>query len=215
MQEDRLSLDLTVKNLSLAYDGDLIQRNLSFEVKSATKVCLKGRSGCGKTTVLKALAGLIIPDSGIITIGDEALTEQSVWHLRKYIAYVSQEPDMGEGTVWSRIQRPFDYVSNFDITCERFEVLDYFQQFHLSEKLLEQDVSQLSGGQKQRVAIIISLMLKRPVLLLDEPVSAMDQENKAAFREFLLNDRKRTVLFVSHDDSILDIAEQTIELAVQ
>jgi ABC-type iron transport system FetAB ATPase subunit len=204
---------IDAQNLTLSYGNLMLTENLSFQISSGQKVCIAGRSGSGKTSLLKSLLGLVIPAKGTISIGGEAMDDKSVWHLRNKIAYVCQEPDMGHETVAERIAQPFGYKVNAHIDHGATRILEYFERFQLPEKLLGQQTTELSGGQKQRIAIIIALMLNRPILLLDEPVSAMDAHNKQAMKEMLAADQDRTVLFISHDAILLDIADTTIDLS--
>lgn len=185
---------------------------LSFSVQSGRRVCIQGRSGSGKSTLLKTLMGLVIPDAGHIRIDGQTLTGNSVWGLRARISCVSQEPDLGAGSAIDRIRRPFSYHANAHLKWNMQQVHDYFDILKLDRKLLTRDVAELSGGEKQRIAIMIALLLARPILLLDEPVSALDKESKAAFKQLLSDDTDRTVLFVSHDESLLEIADETINL---
>ena len=206
-------MNIQVDNLTIRYGQAALFENVCFDVVAGQKVCIAGQSGSGKTSFLKALMGLVVPAEGQILIDGEPLTEKSVWLLRKHIAYVSQEPDLGEGIVIDRLRRPFDYHANAHLEWDRGAVLDYFQKFRLDEKLLDNDISDISGGEKQRIAIIIALLLKRPILLLDEPFSALDKETKKVVKEHLKNDTSSTILFISHEDSLLQIADRTIDIS--
>lgn len=205
-------MEISVDNLTHSFDGQTLFENLSFHVRSGQKVSIEGPSGCGKSTLLKALMGFVVPAEGGISIGPEPLTQASVWDLRRRIAYVAQEPDLGEGTVIDRIRSPFDYHANAHLKWDRQKVSGYCQQFYLNEKLLHKETTDLSGGEKQRIALMIALLLQRPILLLDEPVSALDKEIKTAVKEELARDTSRTVLFVSHESMLLEIADATIHL---
>ena len=205
-------MGIQVDNLAVRYDGGSLFDGLSFTARPGQKVCLQGRSGSGKSTLLKALMGFVVPDSGRIAIDSEELTGKTVWTLRHKIAYVSQEPDLGDGNVLERIRRPFAYHANAHISLEMKKVHDYCDTLYLDKKLLTRAVSDLSGGEKQRFAIIIALLLQRPILLLDEPISAQDKHSKAAFKQLLINDASRTVLFVSHEEALLEMADQTVDL---
>ena len=205
-------MNISVDNLTIRYGPAVLFEGLGFQAEAGQKVCIAGQSGSGKTSLLKALMGFVIPAQGDIVIGHQRLTEKSVWQLRNKIAYVAQEPDLGEGPVIDRIRRPFGYRANAHLEWNRQMVSGYCQKFRLDEKLLDKDTAELSGGEKQRFAIIIALLLQRPILLLDEPLSALDKETKAILKEQLQNDTSRTVLFVSHENALLEIADQTIDL---
>ncbi|MBL7214749.1 MAG: ATP-binding cassette domain-containing protein [Phycisphaerae bacterium] len=205
-------MNIKVDNLTVCYGQAALFANVRFDVQTGQKICIAGQSGSGKSTLLKALMGLVVPTQGDITIGAESLTEKSVWHLRSKIAYVAQEPDLGEGPVIDRIRRPFGYHANAHLEWDRRAVSDYCCQFRLDEKMLDKDISDLSGGEKQRIAITIALLLRRPILLLDEPFSALDKEIKAIVKKELISDLSRTILFVSHESTLLEIADDTIDL---
>ena len=205
-------MNIQVDNLAVRYDGGFLFDGLSFDARAGQKVCLQGRSGSGKSTLLKALLGFVAPDGGRIAIDGEELTGKTVWTLRQKIAYVSQEPDLGDGNVLDRIRRPFHYHANAHLQWDAEKVYDYCDTLYLDKKLLSREASDLSGGEKQRIAFIIALLLDRPILLLDEPISAQDKESKAAFKKLLQVDTSKTVLFVSHDEALLEIADKTVVL---
>ena len=206
-------MNITVDNLTIRYGQATLFQNIGFEVRPGQKLCIAGQSGSGKTSFLKALMGLVVPAEGQILIDQQPLTEKSVWQLRKHIAYVPQEPDLGDGVVIDRIRRPLDYHANAHLEWNLQAVSECCQRFRLDEKLLDRDIAELSGGEKQRFALIIALLLQRPILLLDEPFSALDKETKKAIKEFLKSDTSRTILFVSHEEALLDIADKTIDLS--
>lgn len=205
-------MNLSVENLTLEFGNQTLFSDLSFEVGQGQKVCLAGPSGCGKSSLLKSFAGLIRPPKGQILIDGKRLDEKSVWNLRRNISYVCQEPDLGQGVILEQLRQPFHYKANQHIPWSPQSLADYCSMFRLSETLLQKQTSELSGGEKQRLAIIIALLLQRPILLLDEPVSALDKESKQTLKKLLIEDTAKTILFVSHDEAVLDLADRTIEL---
>ncbi|MHC5199530.1 MAG: ATP-binding cassette domain-containing protein, partial [Planctomycetota bacterium] len=122
-----------------------------------------------------------------------------------------QEPDIGRQGVLDCIQRPFAYKANAHLHWHLEAVHEWFDRFNLPRKLLTKQTTDLSGGEKQRVAIIIGLLLDRPVLLLDEPTSALDKQSKQILKD-ILTDLQKTIVFISHEDILLDVADATVEL---
>ena len=119
---------------------------------------------------------------------------------------------MGRQGVLDCIQRPFGYKANAHLEWNQEAVDEWFDRFNLPRKLLTKQTTDLSGGEKQRVAVIIGLLLDRPVLLLDEPTSALDKHCKQILRDVLV-ELQKTVVFVCHEDALTEIADATIQLA--
>jgi len=201
---------IDVQALSLGFDKPLCP-DLTFSLEPGAKVRIEGRSGVGKSTLLRCLLGFVRPLSGQITILDQRLAPDTVWPLRSRMAYVAQEPDLGTGTVKDTILRPFSYKANALLLPTDTEILHRCDQLFLSRDLLTQDVTTLSGGQKQRVALIIAILLKRDIILLDEPTSALDAISKVAVAEHFYH-TDQTVVWVSHDTTAFDKADEIITL---
>ena len=204
-------MDIALKNLTLGYDGHTLFKDVSFEMRSGQKVCISGPSGCGKSTLLRAMLGFVRPQQGTITIDNQPVNNKTVWSLRHRIGYITQEPDLGSLSVLERIRRPFDYKANAHLNWQTEPVHEWFDRFNLPRKLLSKQTIDLSGGEKQRIAIIIALLLDRPLLLMDEPTSALDKESKRILRD-VITDLQKTILFISHEDTLLDIADATVQL---
>jgi ABC-type bacteriocin/lantibiotic exporter with double-glycine peptidase domain len=204
-------MDISVDNLSLIYDGHALFEDVSFAVSSGQKVCIDGPSGCGKSSLLRAMLGFVRPQQGEIVIDGTLVDDKTVWQLRRNIAYVTQEPDLGRQAVIERIRQPFAYKANAHLQWQPDAVDEWFDRFNLPQKLLSKQTTDLSGGEKQRLAIIIALLLDRPVLLLDEPTSALDKHSKQILRD-MLADLQKTIVFISHEEALLDIADATLEL---
>ena len=204
-------MNIAVNNLSLAYDGHSLFEDVSFDVRSEQKVCISGPSGCGKSSIFKAMLGFVQPRQGDIVIDGLSAQSKDVWQIRHKIAYVTQESDLGSQSVLERIRQPFGYKANAHLQWRIAAVEVYFEQFKLPRKLLTKQTTDLSGGEKQRIAIIIALLLDRPLLLLDEPTSALDKESKQILKG-VLTELQKTVLFISHEEALTDIADATLEL---
>ena len=199
-----------LEKLTLRFGGKTVLSGFSLEVASGEKITLTGRSGAGKTSVLRCILGFTLPDEGAVYIEGERLTDVSVWSLRAKLAYVAQEPDLGAGTVKDILERPFHYRVNrlFRKNLERTPEL--LERFMLGPGVLNQPITELSGGEKQRVALISSILLDRRIFLLDEVTSALDSAAKGAVLDFFRPRDDLTVISVSHDtqsfnDRIVDI----------
>ncbi len=204
-------MNIAVNNLSLAYDGHSLFEDVSFEVRPGMKYCISGPSGCGKSSVFRAMLGFVQPRQGDIVINGLSAQGKDVWQLRHKIVYVTQEPDLGQQSVLERIRQPFHYKANAHLQWQTEAVHKWFDRFNLPRKLLAKQTTDLSGGEKQRIAIIIALLLDRPLLLLDEPTSALDKQSKQILRGVLM-ELQKTVLFISHEDILTDIADATFQL---
>lgn len=190
----------------------MVLRGFSLALGPGEKALLTGPSGCGKSTVLRCFLGFVVPEAGSVHIEDKELTPVSVWPLRRRIAYVAQEPDLGTGTAMEALERPFHYRANAALRGNLDRVLEWFERFRLGRDLLRKDVGDLSGGEKQRIALISAILLDRPVFLLDEITSALDRASQQAVSDYFRGREDATVLVVAHDPEAFSFVPRVIEL---
>ena len=171
---------------------------------------LTGASGIGKSTLLRCILGFTIPESGEILVNGVPVDGETVWRLRTQVAYVPQEPELGEGTLRRWFEQPFSFKANSHLKDNLERLPRLLQRLSLPATLLEAEVARLSGGEKQRVVLISALLLEREVLLLDEPTSALDRENSLAVVSLLRSLEGLTILSISHDSHFLDLADRVI-----
>ncbi len=169
-----------------------------FEVAKGEKIWLHGPSGVGKTTLFKLLLGFEIPEQGEITIDGENLAAGNVFALRQKMSYVPQQPVLGRGRIWELFREIFAFSGNKQLQLDREEVAVYLEKFGLAAAMLNQNFEELSGGEQQRVSIILTLLLKRDILLLDEAVSAIDPRQRQLILQELAQTDK-TILLIAHD----------------
>jgi len=206
------SADIRIDSLKLAFDGVPLLRDFSLSVKRGEKIILTGPSGCGKSSLLRCILGFLTPAAGSVSVRGEILTAQSVWSIRRRLAYVPQEPEPGRGSVEEILKRPFMYQANRRIGFDTELVSTLFDDFALPRSLLSKNIEDLSGGEKQRVTIIGSLLLRRDILLLDEPVSALDADSAALVAARLRRAENVTVLAACHHPGDLDIGARVAGL---
>lgn len=201
-----------MEGVSLAFSDKKVLSSFSLSVRPNERVCLRGASGCGKSTVLRCLLGLVIPAEGRILIGNDPLTPDTVWRLRSHMAWVPQEPDWGSMTVQEALDRPFSYRINRAQPVPPSRISDCLEKLDLSPGLLKQPTAELSGGEKQRLGLVSVLLLGRPILLLDEVTSALDAANRDRVRNLLAELHDTTILAVSHDADSETWAERIIDI---
>jgi len=205
----RPSNALEIRDLTVRFDGRAVLENFSMSLGTGEKALLTGPSGCGKTTVLRCLLGFVAPEAGSVHIQGQQLTEHSVWTLRRHLAYVGQEPDLGTETIAQILERPFHYRANASLRGNLQRVPELFERFGLAQSLLAKEAGDLSGGEKQRVALIAAVLLDRSIFLLDEATSALDKARKAIVLDYFRT-RDVTTLFVAHDSERFSFVDQVV-----
>ena len=187
------------KDVSIKFNDDYIFRNLNLSVNREDKVLIYGRSGIGKSVLLKMLLGFVMPTEGSIYFEGQPVDSKNVWNLRRKVAYVSQDVDIGSGTVEEMIRRVFSFKANAHLEYSKTKLAGLFREFKLEEDTLNKSIEDLSGGERQRIAIIVAIMLERSIYLLDEVTAALDAELKSKVIKYFVEDPDLTVIAISHD----------------
>jgi ABC-type multidrug transport system ATPase subunit len=203
---------LEVKDLVLSFSGRNIVSGLTFRMKTSDKMVLTGVSGSGKTTVLRTIMGFVKSDNGQVTVVSKKLDENNVWEIRRKIAYVPQEPVLGDGLVEDILKRAFEFKANSHLRWDAEKAKSCFDQLGLSGNLLLSQTAQLSGGEKQRIALVLAILLQRKIFLLDEPVSALDAENAERVNRLFSEAPDITVLCAAHDSARINFANKNLSL---
>jgi putative ABC transport system ATP-binding protein len=188
-----------------------ILSKLSFTLFPGDKAVVCGKSGSGKSSVLRTVLGFHPLSSGTVYFNDEPLTPSSVKEVRSCTAYIGQEPILGAENVRDALLLPFHFKAHrnhYPTEAQLIEVLDRLQ---LPATLLGKASSRISGGEKQRIALARGLLLGKQLYLLDEVTSALDAESKKAVLA-VLTDPQFTVLSVTHDPEWLKQGNLIIEL---
>jgi len=187
---------LSWSDLSLTLNGRMLFTNFSGALNPGDKVFLSGPSGCGKSTFLKIILGLFPQYQGVVSMNGVALTAETVWDFRRKIAWLPQEVDIGGyATAGDFIHSFFLHAANRKIQVDT-DV--WMNTFLLPANILSKPPGTLSGGEKQRLALAAILAMKRPLLLLDEPLSALDPLSAAAVTRALSGLSDTAILAISH-----------------
>lgn len=201
---------LEITDVTVRFEGRAVLKDFSMSLGAGEKALLTGPSGGGKSTVLRCLLGFVAPETGSVRVEGEPLTAETVWHLRRRLAYVGQEPELGAGTANEILERPFHYRANAGLRDNLKRVPELFERFGLARYLLDKETGDLSGGEKQRVALIAAILLDRPIFLLDEVTSALDRAGKEVVADYFRSRRDATVLLVAHDPDLFSFADQVV-----
>lgn len=201
-----------IRDLRLAFGDRTLVDGFDWCVAAGSRSTLTGPSGCGKSTLLKCLLGFEQPAAGSIDILDMPVSPSSVWSLRQQVAWVPQEPELGDGKAHDFLRRAFSYRANRALSDPFPRAAELAKEFLLADGVLDQPIHRLSGGEKQRIALISALVLERPLLLLDEPYSALDAEARRRVAEAIAR-TSATVITASHEPLVLEGDEQVVALA--
>lgn len=184
------------ENIGISFENRKILSGFNLTVKKNQKILLRGKSGTGKTTLLKILLGFTKPSEGTIYFRNRVIDSKTCWEARKEIAYVVQDTDLGEGKVKSLLDDVFSYRANKEkLDHEKLRV--FMRELELEDDILEKDFQELSGGEKQRIGILIALLLNRNIYLLDEVTSALDVKLKKKIADYFLARENWTLLILS------------------
>ena len=204
---------VSLENVSFSYDGERHALNgLSFQANAGEFIWVKGSSGVGKSTIFKALLRLYPIDSGKIRLFGEDVAELSPGALREAVAYVPQEPFLFKGSILKNIAlaRPGATPAEVEAAAKKVNLDGFIASL---PEGYQTDIGEggalLSGGQRQRMAIAQAFLKDALVWLLDEPLSALDALNAAAFYDAFAADLDgKTVLMVSHREDVWELRQR-------
>lgn len=190
-------------NVKKSYGDNRVLNDFNIEIEKGSFVTIIGSSGCGKTTVLKMINGLLVPDAGKIKIKGEDIKNKDQIQLRRNIGYAIQGsvlfPHM---TVEENIAYVPNLLNKKDKAKTKDAVDKWMNIVGLTEDLKDRYPAELSGGQQQRVGIARALAASPEILLMDEPFGAVDEITRKQLQSELLDIYQKTgitVLFVTHD----------------
>ncbi len=201
---------LRLENISFNYDNskELVLNNFSLSIEEGTTLAILGASGCGKSTILRIIAGLEKPQKGSVYIKEKEITKTPT--EKRNIGFLFQEyalfPHM---TVYENI--------NYGLPKGRNQLrVNEIAQLVGVEEFLKRYPHELSGGQRQRVALARAIVYKPEVLLLDEPFSNLDTELREQIRndiKDILDKTDITTILVTHDKEDADVlADKVLSL---
>lgn len=197
---------LEVKNLSNKYNKETVLKNVSFSLERGQTLCIVGESGSGKSTLLKCIDGLIDFEGDILFSNNsiKTLLKTDLLSLRSDISLIFQNPksslNPNKKIIW--IMEEGLKIRGVKKQERLKKIYELCNTLSFDKTLLERYPKELSGGEAQRVVIICCLLLNPKLLLLDEPVSALDQIIATRTLNFLKEIQEKfnlTMIFVTHD----------------
>ncbi|TCH65039.1 ATP-binding cassette domain-containing protein [Acinetobacter sp. ANC 4862] len=222
---------ITLRDVQLAFGGPSLLDGANFNLERGERVCLIGRNGEGKSTLLKLIEGSLLPDRGEVSIQNGITISMLAQDVPMDSGKVADIVADGAGEA-AAVLKAYHEASDACVlgdmeACDRMgnlqHKLDQVDGWALETKVNsilskmgldpDADLSDLSGGRKRRVLLARALLTQPDVLLLDEPTNHLDVESIEWLEKFLLDQNNLTLLFISHDRSFVDsIATRIVEL---
>lgn len=207
--------DIQLVNVNFSYEDKQILKDFNYKFESGNIYCIVGENGCGKSTFVNIITGLLNNYTGNIYYNDYNMKDLDLYRIRKNLVGVTeQEPILINDTIRNNITYGLDNVDNEEIYkwCKTVKIDEFISD--LPEKIdtvITERASNISGGEKQKISLIRTFIKKPKILILDEPSSALDRDSiialKAALKK-IKNDR--IIILITHDDTVIDVADHVI-----
>ena len=207
---------LALRALAVSIAGRRLLQGIELDLAAGERACIRGFSGCGKTTLLRTVAGLVDAEAGTIAL-DGRTPDRVGWpRWRRRVTYVAQQPVLLAGTVRDNLKRVFAYRTATRSWPERVAE-QWLARIGLDPAVLRQPAAGLSVGEQQRVALVRALLIDPAVILLDEPTTALDEHCRDAVEQRLLERCRQTglsVLLVTHEAAQAErLCNKTLDLS--
>ncbi|MFZ7091822.1 ABC transporter ATP-binding protein [Primorskyibacter sp. 2E233] len=197
-------------------DGVRAVQPMSFTVEQGETLGIVGESGCGKSTLARMLVGLLDPSTGQIEIAGKALDNADPAVFGRLIQYVFQDPISSlnpRKTIRQIMEAPLRLLYGMDRPQRQQRIEEIFASVNLREEFLTRYPHEFSGGQAQRIGIARALAAAPEIIVLDEPVSALDVSVQAQVLNLLADLKKQfglTYLFISHDLAVVEAVSDRV-----
>jgi len=185
-----LAPTIQLKDTVFGLAGKPIVGPVNLTISPGDKILLEGRSGCGKTSLLRGILGFLGKLQGTYRLDQEEMSPSAIWRLRQQTGYISQELQLGKGRVR-------DWLKDCLPPTRELHESD-LSRFHLTNAILEQNLEDLSRGERQRLALVAMLAREPQLYLLDEVTSALNESLRNLVVSHIAT-TEATVLVVSHD----------------
>ncbi|WP_172332468.1 oligopeptide/dipeptide ABC transporter ATP-binding protein [Mangrovicoccus sp. HB161399] len=201
---------------SRARPGVRAVRPLSFSVETGETLGIVGESGCGKSTLARMLVGLLPASEGSIEIAGKALDTADPAAFGRLIQYVFQDPVSSlnpRKTIRQIMEAPLRLLHGMDRAARAARIAEIFGSVNLRDEFLDRYPHEFSGGQAQRIGIARALAAAPEILILDEPVSALDVSVQAQVLNLLARLKREfglTYLFISHDLAVVEAVSDRV-----
>nr|WP_233096841.1 type I secretion system permease/ATPase [Pseudomonas sp. MF6787] len=201
-------------NFTYPNQQNMALKNIKLVIKPGEKIGIIGRSGSGKSSLAKLIVGLYQPDSGALLVDGVDIRQIDVSELRHNVGYVPQDIQLLAGTLRDNLVSGARYVED-EVVLQAAELAGVHEFARLHPQGYELQVGErgqnLSGGQRQNVALARALLLNPPILLLDEPTSAMDNTGEERLKQRLQSVvENKTVVLVTHRASLLSLVDRLL-----
>ncbi|MCP4338543.1 MAG: type I secretion system permease/ATPase [Desulfobulbaceae bacterium] len=216
IHKDEWQGEVEFKGVSFTYPETevAVLNNISFSIEAGEKLAILGKNGSGKTTIEKLLMALYEPDSGAILIDGIDIKQLDPHSLRKKISYVAQDVQLFQGTLKDNLTLGTPGATHKEILAaiNLAGLNDYVSQHHNGLDMpIGEGGSNLSAGQRQSIALARALLTDRPIVLLDEPTSAMDATTEAEVLNKLRTELKdKTLILVTHKAALLNLVDRVL-----
>ena len=206
---------IQIKHLTKSFGNNLVWKDVSLEIPDGQTLAIIGKSGCGKSVLLKHLNALLYPDSGSITIDGHQLFELSYVELRKIrqkFGILFQGAALFDSiNTFENVAFPLRYFTDYTEDEIEARVIKALEMVNLKESG-DKPTSALSGGMRKRVGLARAIILEPQYVLYDEPTSGLDPKTSEEINELIVALAKQlsiTSIVITHDmHSVLQIAEQ-------
>lgn len=190
---------IEVQNLNKTFGNFQVLKNVNLSCKKGECIALIGPNGCGKTTLIKSILGMVLPEEGIISVNEKSIKGE--YQYRENIGYMPQigryPENMTIGQIIDMIKKIRGNQQNLDTDLvESFEI----------EKMLSKKMGTLSGGTTQKVSAVLAFLFNPDVLILDEPTAGLDPLASEILKEKIIKEKEKgkLILITSHLLSELD-----------
>lgn len=213
---------IEIKNLTKSFGDLLVWRDVSFTIDDGDTVAIIGRSGCGKSVLLKHINALLYPDSGSVVIDGNDIHKQDYVtqrKLRQKFGILFQGSALFDSiNTFENIAFPLRYFTDLNESEIRELVMNALQQVNL-ENVHDKETSELSGGMRKRVGLARAIILEPEYIMYDEPTSGLDPQTSGEINELIIRMAETfeiTSVVVTHDmHSVLEVADKVAFLDQQ
>ena len=204
---------ISFQNVHVIHEEKIMPLRFNFEIEGGSRTSIIGEIGTGKTSILKILAGLK-KYSGDVYIDGQNIKNCTYESLMKYVMYIPQHPKLFNRTIYENLSYGTKLTKKqINNVIKKYKIEKFFEKF--PEGIManvDKEGNKLSGGQKQIMALIRAIIQRKKIILLDEPTSSLDTETKGIFISLIQQMKGKTILVVTHDKTIDDMFDDTINL---